>query len=121
VFNDDKGSEADAIAAWNRRAVAQPETPTPDALDAGVEEAARKVSCEYPSGFYAGHIAALIAAVEARAVARERARECVWTRTATQSQGYWLYRTSCGGSGGIGDGTPNYCDNCGGRVRVESA
>jgi hypothetical protein len=32
VFNGHQASEADAIAAWNTRAVAQPETPSADAL-----------------------------------------------------------------------------------------
>jgi hypothetical protein len=108
----------------------QPETTTPDALDAAVAKArnALLVSC---GKFRNAHnilelvetskvvedaTAALVAAVEARAVARERGRECVWTENERTVDTVWEYRTACGG--GSDDTGGDYCQHCGGRVRV---
>jgi hypothetical protein len=95
----------------------QPETPTPDALDAAVEEAVQStLSRFYPrrerQKFRNACLLPLIAAVEARAVARERGRECVWTQRGTAS-----WDTQCG-EYIIATFRSARCDECGGRVRV---
>jgi hypothetical protein len=98
----------------------QPETPTPDALDAAVEEAMWQVVRQYPASYDGDLVYALIAAVEARAVARERARECAW-RYVEEDIGLW--GGACGTewqflADGPADNKMNHCPQCGGRVRV---
>jgi rRNA maturation protein Nop10 len=96
----------------------QPETPTPDALDAAVEEARERVGHWITRGYADlssyehAAINALVAAVEASAVARERQRECVWTQRGTAS-----WNTQCG-EYIIATFRSARCDECGGRVRV---
>jgi hypothetical protein len=108
----------------------QPETPTPDALDAAVgsfvKQLRSQVACiedcaDLDIAVVMGQrdeherlVQALIAAVEARAVARERARECAWTQRGTAS-----WDTQCG-EYIIATFRSKRCDNCGGRVRVDA-
>jgi len=69
----------------------------------------------------AGHRAlvdALIAAAEARGAARERERECVWLKDAEQYDPS-LWHTQCGNASG--NPFADFCEFCGGRVRVEGA
>jgi hypothetical protein len=109
-----------AAAAWNTRAVAQPETPSADALDAAVEEAKKELL--FWVGFAGSNgyvkVDALVAAVEARAVARAE-RVCAWEEGEARH-----YATECGEALSFG-GPPlenppeKFCSFCGGRVRVE--
>ena len=109
----------------------QPETPTPDALDAAVEEARARVRDWTPhdgdrgwlpttNGIVDADLAALIAAVEARAVARAE-RVCEWRRE-PYHEGYYIV-AACEGHTAMMrlDIRFVFCPVCGGRVRVESA
>jgi Lar family restriction alleviation protein len=119
-------SRPDAIAAWNTRAVAQPETPTPDALDAAVDRQYNELRDMIGCGdsytdqrVVEATITALVTAVEARAVARERARECAWTPAKSGVKNRKV--TGCHNIITCDYPITVRCDFCGGRVRVESA
>jgi hypothetical protein len=102
------------------------ETPTPDALDAAVEEARERVGHWITRGYADlssyehAAIDALVAAVEARAVARERARECVWVKSREHEYADTEFRSSCGAwcNEHWYDENIVCCYKCGGRVRV---
>jgi hypothetical protein len=99
----------------------QPETPTPDALDAAVEEAVQStLSRFYPrrerQKFRNACLLPLIAAVEARAVARERGRECAWTPAKSGVKNRKV--TGCHNIITCDYPITVRCDFCGGRVRV---
>jgi hypothetical protein len=103
----------------------QPETPTPDALDAAVEEARMNVVAWGPdpardsrSVAMGEEMDALIAAVEARAVARERGRECVWTPAKSGVKNRKV--TGCHNIITCDYPITVRCDFCGGRVRVDA-
>jgi hypothetical protein len=99
----------------------QPETPTPDALDAAVEREVERIARDaFDYSCQSLDFNALIAAVEARAVARAMARECVWTRKSTalsRTLDGYLYHP-CGGNKYRLQANTAHCEYCGGRVRV---
>ena len=104
-----------------------PTTPATDALGAAVEEARdvlllRQVDYRQAAKGYevsgasrslSAATDALVAAVEARAVARAE-RVCEWEYNAADGPSYQF---KCGGAQ-YRLGIPNYCPDCGGRVRV---
>jgi hypothetical protein len=96
----------------------QPETPTPDALDAAVEEAVEVVESlfRYDGRPEQRAVRDLVAAVEARAVARERGRECVWTPAKSGVKNRKV--TGCHNIITCDYPITVRCDFCGGRVRV---